>query len=78
MNILVKYLPNICIETIFIKAKMSQANEPPKFVLNLSQRIELRSLNKHAALKNVSVGKDNTTKLMNSKQKHQQNIIILN
>lgn len=32
---------------------MSQANEPPKFVANLSQRIELRSLNKHAALKNV-------------------------
>ena len=36
---------------------MSQTNKPPKFVLNLSQRIELRSLNKHAALKNVSVGK---------------------
>ena len=36
---------------------MSKTNEPPKFVVNLSQRIELRSLNKHAALKNVSVGK---------------------
>lgn len=57
LNILVKYFPNICIETIFKKSKNSQTNEPPKFVLNLSQRVELRSSNKQAALKNVSIGK---------------------
>ena len=30
----------------------SKRNEPHKFVLNLSQRLDLRSSNKHAALKN--------------------------
>ena len=30
----------------------SKRNEPHKFVLNLSQRLDLRSSNKYAALKN--------------------------
>ena len=33
----------------------SKTNEPQKFVLNLSQRIDLRSSNKHVILQNLSV-----------------------
>ena len=38
-------------------------NELHKFVLNLSQRLDLRSLNEHAALQNLSItpGKNKTT-----------------
>ena len=32
-----------------------KTNEPHKFVLGLSQRLDLRSLNKHAALQNLSI-----------------------
>ena len=38
--------------TIFMNIENSKRNEPHKFVLNLSQRLDLRSSNKHAALKN--------------------------
>ena len=38
--------------TIFMNKENSKRNEPHKFVLNLSQRLDLRSSNKHAALKN--------------------------
>ena len=33
----------------------SKTNEPQKLVLNLSQRLDLRSSNKHAALQNLSI-----------------------
>ena len=33
----------------------NKTNEPPKFVLNLTQRLDLRSLNKHFALQNLSI-----------------------
>ena len=33
----------------------SKTSEPHKFVLNLSHRLDLRSSNKHAALRNVSI-----------------------
>ena len=33
----------------------SKTNEPHKFVLNLSQRLDLRSSNKHVALQNLSI-----------------------
>ena len=33
----------------------SKTNKPQKFILNLSQRLDLKSLNKHVALKNLSV-----------------------
>ena len=33
----------------------NKTNEPPKFVLNLTQRLDLRSLNKHVALQNLSI-----------------------
>ena len=42
-------------ETIFMNTKNSKTNEPHKFLLNLSQRLYLRSSNKHIALQNLSV-----------------------
>ena len=30
-------------------------NEPHKFVLNFSQRLDLKSVNKHVALQNLSI-----------------------
>ena len=32
-----------------MKMENSKTNEPPKFVLNLSQRLDLKSSNKHVA-----------------------------
>ena len=46
-------IKNISMETIFMKN--SKTNEPHKFVLNLSQRLDLRSSNKHVALQNLSI-----------------------
>ena len=42
-------------ETIFMNTKNSKTNEPQKFALNLSQRLDLRSLNKHVTLQNLSI-----------------------
>ena len=42
-------------ETIFMNTENSKTNEPHKFVLNLSQRLDLRSSNKHVALQNESI-----------------------
>ena len=42
-------------ETIFMNTGNSKTNEPHKFVLNLSQRLDLKSLNKHDALQNLSI-----------------------
>ena len=42
-------------ETIFMKTENSKTSEPHKFVLNLSQRSDLRSSNKHVALQNASI-----------------------
>ena len=41
-------------ETIFMNMEYSKTNEPHKFVFNLSQRLDLRSSNKHVALQNLS------------------------
>ena len=49
------YCENISMETIFMNMENSETNEPHKFVLNLSQRLDLRSLNKHVALQNLSI-----------------------
>ena len=38
-------------ETIFMNTSNSRTNEPHKFVLNLSQGLNLRTSNKHVALK---------------------------
>ena len=37
-------------ETIFINMENSKMNEPHKIVFNLSQRLDLRSPDKHAPL----------------------------
>ena len=49
------YCPNISMETIFMNTENSKTNEPHKFVLNLSQRLDLRVSNKHVALQNLSI-----------------------
>ena len=36
-------------EKLFMNTENSNANEPDNFVLNLSQRLDLRILNKHIA-----------------------------
>ena len=41
-------------ETIFMNTEHSKMNESHKFILNLPQRLDLRSSNKHAALQNIS------------------------
>ena len=42
-------------ETIFMNTENSNTNEPQKSVLNLSQRLDLRSSDKHVTLQNVSI-----------------------
>ena len=42
-------------ETIFMNLENKKTNEPHKFVLNLSQRLDLRSSKKHVALQNLSI-----------------------
>ena len=42
-------------ETIFLNTKKSKTNEPHKFILNLSQILDLRSSIKHVALQNLSI-----------------------
>ena len=42
-------------ETIFMNTENSKTNEPHKFALNLSQRLDLRGSNKHVALQNLSI-----------------------
>ena len=42
-------------ETLFITIENSKMNEPHKSILNLSQRLDLRSWNKHFALQSLFV-----------------------
>ena len=42
-------------ETIFINTENSKTNEPHKFILTLSKRLDLRSSSKHAALQNLRI-----------------------
>ena len=42
-------------EIIFMNTENSNTNEPHKFVLNLSQRLYLRSSDKHVVLQNLSI-----------------------
>ena len=42
-------------EVIFMNTENNKMNEPHKFVLNLSQRLYLRSSGNHAAIQNLSV-----------------------
>ena len=43
--------------TIFMNSENSKMSEPHKFVLNLSERLDLISLNKHVALQNLHMEK---------------------
>ena len=42
-------------ETLFMNTENSKTNEPFKFVLNLSQRLDLRGSDKCVALQNLSI-----------------------
>ena len=42
-------------ETIFMNTENSNTIEPHKFVLNLLQRLDITSSNKHVALQNLSI-----------------------
>ena len=42
-------------KTIFLNMGNSKSNQPHTFVLNLSQRLDLRSSNKHFSLQNLSI-----------------------
>ena len=42
-------------ETIFINMESNKTNEPHKFVLNLSERLDLRISNKFVAFQKLSV-----------------------
>ena len=52
---LVNYYPNIRMETTFMNTENSKTNEPHKFFLNFSQRLDIRSSYKHVALQNLSI-----------------------
>ena len=41
-------------EILFMDTENSKSNEPHTFVLNLTERLDLRSLNKHVAIQNMS------------------------
>ena len=49
------YCPNVSMGKIFMSTENSKTNEPHKFALNLSQRLDLRSSNKHVVLQNLSI-----------------------
>ena len=42
-------------KTIFMNTEKSKTNKPQKLVVNLSQRVNLLSSNKHVAFPNLSI-----------------------
>ena len=42
-------------ETVFVNTENSKTNEPCKFVLNLLQRLDLKSVGKYTALQNLFI-----------------------
>ena len=42
-------------EAIFMNTESSKTNDPPKFILNLLQRLDLKRSDKHATLQNLSI-----------------------
>ena len=52
---LVNYCSNLSMEMVFMNTENGKTNEPREPAFNLSQRLDLRSLNKHVALQNLSV-----------------------
>ena len=49
------YCLNISMETIFMNTENSRTNEPRKFVLSLSQRLDFRNSNNYVAPQNLSI-----------------------
>ena len=49
------YCLNISMETIFMDIENSKANEACKFVLNLPQRLDLKSSDKYVAIQHLSI-----------------------
>ena len=49
------YCPNISMGTIFMSTENSKTDEPHKFVLSLSQRLDLRRSTKHVAFQHFSI-----------------------
>ena len=65
-------------EAISMNTENCKTNEPYNFVLNLSQRLDLRSSDKHVALQNVSIyytWKNITKQYKNNKRNNKSNII---
>ena len=54
-NEIEQLLLNIRMETIFMNTENCKTNESHEFVLNLSQRLDLTSLNKHVTYQNLSI-----------------------
>ena len=52
---LANYCPNTSMETIFMNAENSKTSKPHKFVPNLLQGLDLRSLKKHVALQHLPI-----------------------
>ena len=50
-----QFLLNVSIEIIFMNTENSKTSEPHKCVLNLSQRLDLRSWNEDVGLQNLSI-----------------------
>ena len=59
---------------IFLDKENSKTNEPYKFALNLLQRLDLKSSNKHVALQNQSIYY--TWKNIRQQRKHNKHKII--
>ena len=49
------YCPNICMKTIFMYTENRKINEPYKFFLNLSQRVDFKSSDKNVALQDLLI-----------------------
>ena len=49
------HCPSIRKETIFVNTENSKTNEPPKIVLTLSQRLDIKSSNKESALQKLFI-----------------------
>ena len=62
-------------ELIFMNTENNKTNEPQKFVLNLSQRLDLRSSDKHVAFQNLSIYY--TWKNIRKQYKNNQMVLIL-
>ena len=56
-------------EAIFMNAESSKTNDPHKFVFKLSQRLDLKSSDKHVSLQNLSI----SYTLKNIRKQHKNN-----